>query len=89
MTMPDRLEISGRWYIREDALPAPSTVADDRWEPLRELCREYGVDAHAAYNAVRAGALDARMPTGAQRGLRCKRREFVRWNDNRMAAWCG
>lgn len=87
--MPERICISGVWYVREDALPQPSQAADDRWEPLRALCREYGVDPHAAYNAARAGALDARMPTGARKGLRCKRREFVRWNDNRMGAWCG
>jgi len=86
--MPERMCINGLWYVREDALPQPSAPAAEPWEPLRGLCREYGVDPHAAYAAVRAGDLDARMPNGASRGLRCRRSEFVRWNDSRMGAWC-
>jgi hypothetical protein len=86
--MPDRVCINGQWYVREDALPQPSTAADGRWEPVRALCQEYGVDPHAAYAAAKAGRLDAKMPSGAKRGLRCRRSEFVRWMDERMGAWC-
>lgn len=36
---------------------------------------------HKAYRAVRDGALDARLPAGQTRGLRCRRSEFVRWME--------
>lgn len=80
--LPERLEISGVWYVREDALPVPSGELPDRWEPVKALCAEYGVDPHRAYDAIRAGALVAPLPYGnAKRGRRCRRSEFVRWMD--------
>lgn len=87
MDMPERLEVMGVWYLREDALPTPSAEAPEPWEPLKALCREHGIDCHKAYDAVRAGELDARMPSGARRGLRCRRSEFARWKEARMVAW--
>ena len=52
------------------------------WEPfvpLVELCKRYGIDKHAAYNGVRDGTLDARLPRGCKRGYRCRESEFRRW----------
>lgn len=83
--MRDRMQIDGRWYIAEDALPRPTAPAPEPWEPLKALCREYGVDPHAAYAAIRSGELDARIPNGLTRGYRCRRSEFVRWMESRMA----
>lgn len=86
--MPDRVCINGVWYVAESTLTRPSGEAPpEPWEPLKALCAEYGVDPHKAYDAVRAGELDARMPSGAKRGLRCRRSEFVRWTESRMVAW--
>lgn len=87
--MPDRVCINGQWYVREDSLPKATPASDERWESVRALCKEYGVDPHAAYAAAKTEELGAKMPNGARRGLRCKRSEFVRWNDERMGAWCG
>lgn len=87
MDMPERLEVMGVWYLREDALPTPSAEAPEPWEPLKALCREHGIDCHKAYDAARRGELDARMPSGAKRGLRCRRSEFARWTEARMVAW--
>ena len=86
--MPDRIQVNGRWYVAEDALPRPTRPDDEPWEPIKALCREHGVDPHAAYRAIRTGELGARKPNGASRGWRCKRGEFARWNDARMGAWC-
>lgn len=83
--LPERMQINGLWYVREDALPRP-TEAPEPWEPLKALCREYGVDPHAAYRARDAGELEARKPRDASRGWRSRRSEFVRWNESRMAA---
>ena len=83
----DRVKINGIEYIRAD-------VASGECEPsepymrLTQLCREYLVDKHSAYNAVRAGALDARMPKGRVRGLLCRRSEFERWrNELHLVRW--
>lgn len=83
--LPERMQINGRWYVAEDALPRP-TEAPEPWELLKALCREYGVDPHAAYRARDAGELEARKPRDASRGWRSRRSEFVRWNESRMAA---
>ena len=85
--MPERLSINGVYYIREDALPKATAQAPEPWEGLRRLCDEYGVDCHKAYAATREGRLDARMPHGARRGLRCRRSEFARWMEDEMEAW--
>ena len=83
--LPERMEINGLWYVREDALPRP-TEAPEPMEMVKALCREYHVDPHAAYRAIDSGELDARKPRGASRGWRSRRSEFVRWNESRMAA---
>lgn len=76
--MPDRIEVNGRWYVAVDALPE-RREGPDPYLPLKPMCAEYGIDPHRAYDAVRAGALDAPMPSGASRGRRCRRSEFERW----------
>lgn len=83
----DRVRIDGVEYVRAD-------VASGEREPsepymlLARLCNEYKVDKHAAYDAVREGSLDARMPRGKVRGLLCRRSEFERWRDERhLVRW--
>ena len=78
--MPDRICLNGRWYMAEDSIRLSDPEArPDPYELLKALCEEYGIDPHKAYRAVRAKELDARMPHGVTRGLRCRRSEFVRW----------
>lgn len=77
--MPDRIEVNGRWYVAVDTLPDRQEGRPDPYQPLKRLCAEHGVDPHRAYDAVRAGALEAPMPSGASRGRRCRRSEFERW----------
>ena len=79
--MPDRLIVNGRCYVAEDAIATPVRPEQEPWLPLKALCREYGIEPHKAYRAVRDGALDARLPAGQTRGLRCRRSEFVRWME--------
>jgi hypothetical protein len=72
--------VDGIWYIREDALPVQSVPP--QLEPcvtLASLCKEYGIDKHRAYRAVKAEALDASPPRGCVRPLKCRRSEFIRW----------
>lgn len=82
-----RVRVDGVEYVRADAAggePAPG----EPYMLLAHLCREYRVDKHAAYDAVRAGALDARMPKGRVRGLLCRRSEFERWrNERHLVRW--
>lgn len=83
--LPERMQINGRWYVAEDALPRPADTPEP-WEMVKALCREYHVDPHAAYRAIDNGELEARKPRDASRGWRSRRSEFVRWNESRMAA---
>ena len=80
MELPERIQLNGRWYVAEDAVIVPSKPPEhEPYEPLRRLCKEYEVDPHRAYDAIKAGRLDARKPNGAKRGYRARHSEFVRW----------
>lgn len=84
--MPDRINISGRWYVAEDAIAAQPQAASEPWLPLRRICEEYDVDPHRAYDHIRAGRLDARLPSGSSRGYRVRRSEFERWVEEDLLA---
>lgn len=86
--LPDRLQISGRWYVAEDALARPEPDDGDPWLPIKALCKENAVDVHRAYDAAREGRLDARLPQGATRGMRCRRSEFRRWMEEDLLRRC-
>lgn len=88
MEMPERIEVNGIWYVREDALlrERPAPIVAEAWESVMRLCKEFGVDPHRAYRAHEMGLLEARVPNGQKRPLKSRRSEFVRWMDSEMVA---
>ena len=89
--LPDRINLNGRYYVAEDALPEPSSPPErdmGQWVPVKQLCAEYGIDPHKAYDAIRDGLLEARRPNGMKRGLRCRRGDFVRWMEETWLVRC-
>lgn len=82
--MEDRICINGRYYIAEDTLPQPSKPNTEPYELVVRLCKEYGVDVHKANRAAKAGALDARVPSGQTKPRMARRSEFVRWLEESM-----
>lgn len=77
--IPDRIEIGGRWYIAEDAMPQPSVTPTEMPMRLVDLCAEYDVDVHRANRAAQSGALNAKPPNGCAKPRMCMRTEFIRW----------
>ena len=87
--LPDRIEVMGRWYRAEDTLaPSDPSTVTDQWMPVRALCSEYGVDPHRAYDAIRDGTLEARIPNGQTRGRRCRRSDFASWIESGWMVPC-
>lgn len=82
MEAPERVTFAGVEYVRADL------AHGDAWETLTRLCKAHGIDVHRAYEAVRAGELDARIPKGRKRGLKCRPSEFERWvADGVLIGW--
>ena len=80
--VPERVTFCGVEYVRADL------AHGDAWELVTRLCKKHGIDVHRAYEAVRAGELDARMPKGQKRGLKCRPSEFERWvSDGVLVGW--
>lgn len=89
--MDARVNINGRYYVAEDTLPEPSKPPEKdmgQWVPVRQLCAEYCVDPHKAYDAIKSGELPARIPHGMQRGRRCRRSEFAAWVESGWMVPC-
>lgn len=79
----------GRWYRAEDTLaPSDPSTVTDQWMPVRALCSAYGVDPHRAYDAIRDGTLEARIPNGQTRGRRCRRSDFAAWVESGWMVPC-
>lgn len=84
MALPDVISIDGIDYIRDDVareryrdLSAPP----ESWHGAYELAREFRIDVHRIYDAIRDGTLPARRPHGVTRGWKIRRADFIAWMD--------
>ena len=76
--MPDEIVVNGVLYLRADG-------RSEDWLTVSQAAQLSGRAPRTLYEAIRAGALDARVPNGLTKGMRIRRGDLMAWMDGKAA----